>query len=85
MDGRPGYFDITIRNSLQSSYILKATISPGAAAGTEEYENDARHEANVTAAGGVFHPLVFESLGFISSFTLDTLRGICSKASSTSF
>ena len=49
-----------------------------------ECEIDARHEANVTTAGGLFYPLVFESLGFISSFTLKTLKGICSKTSSIS-
>ena len=74
MDGRPGYFDVTIRNSLQSSYILKAAIRPGAAAEAAEFEKDARHEANVTTAGGLFYPLVFEFLGFISSFTLKTLK-----------
>ena len=47
-----------------------------------ECEKDARHEANVTTAGGLFYPLVFESLGFISSFTPKTLKGIRSKTSS---
>ena len=42
---------------------------------------DAMQGANVTTAGGLFYPLVFESLGFISSFTLKTLKGICSKTS----
>ena len=41
-----------------------------------------RHEANVTTAGGLFYPLVFESLGFISSFTPKTLKGVRSKTSS---
>ncbi|XP_062522930.1 uncharacterized protein LOC134197601 [Corticium candelabrum] len=79
MDGRPRYFCVTIRNSLQPSYILKAAIRFGAAAEAAEFEKDARHEANVTTAGGLLYPLVFESLGFISSFTLKTLKGICSK------
>ena len=56
--------------------LLKAAISPGAAAEATECEKDARHEANVIVAGGLFYPLAFESLGFISSFTLDTLREI---------
>ena len=38
MDGRPGYFDVTIGNSLLPSYILKAAISPGAAAKVAECE-----------------------------------------------
>ena len=70
-----GYLDNWI---LQPSYILKAAISPDASEAAE-YEKDTRHEANVTTAGGLFYPLVFESLGFISSFTLKTLKGICSK------
>ena len=45
MDGQPRYFDVTIRNSLQPSYILKAAIHPGAAAEAAEFEKDARHEA----------------------------------------
>ena len=84
MDSRPGYFDVTIRNSLQPSYILKTAICLGAAAEAAEFEKDARHEANVTTAGGLFYPLVFESLGYISSFTRKTLKGICSKTSSIS-
>ena len=74
MNGRPGYFDVRIRNSLQPSYILEAAISLGAAAESAECEKDARHEANVTTASGLFYPLVFESLSFISSFTLKTLK-----------
>ena len=84
MDGRPGYFDVTIRNSLQPFYIFKEAIRPGASAEAAEFEKDATHESNVTTAGGLFYPLVFESLGFISSFTLKTLKGICSKTSSIS-
>ena len=85
MDGRPGYFDFTIRSSFQSSYIiLKVAIRPGAAAEAAEFEKDARHKVNVTTAGGLFYPLVFESLSFISSLTLKTLKGIFSKTSSIS-
>ena len=59
MNRRPGYFDVTIRNSLQPSYILKAVLRPGAAAEAAEFEKNARHKANVTTAGGLFYPLVF--------------------------
>ena len=52
------YFDVTIRNSLQPSYILKAAISPDAAAEAAKFKKDARHKANVTTAGGLFYPLV---------------------------
>ena len=62
MDGQPGYFDVTIRNSLQPFYILKAVIRPGAAAEAAEFEKDARHEANGTTAGGLFYPLVLNLL-----------------------
>ena len=43
--------------TLYSLPILKTVISPGAAAEAAEYEKDARHEANVTAAGGLFYPI----------------------------
>ena len=38
--GRPAYFDITIRNSLQSSYISMSAREAGAAALAGESEKD---------------------------------------------
>ena len=59
--GRPAYFDITIRNSFQPSYVVHSAHCAGAAAG--EIEKDDRHMANVEVAGGLFYPLVVESYG----------------------
>ena len=56
---------VTISNSSQPSYILKATIPAGAAAEAAEFEKDARHNANVTTAGGLFYPQFFEFLGLV--------------------
>ena len=70
---------VTIRNSSQPSYTLKATIRPGAAAVAAEFEKDAGHEANVTTAGILFYPLVFESLGLVfhsKDFERNTFKDI---------
>ena len=61
--GRPGYFDITVRNSFQHSYIVHSAHCAGAAAAAGEMEKDDRHQDNVEAAGGLFYPLVVESYG----------------------
>ena len=42
------------------------------------------YRSSISIAGGLFYPLGFESLSFISSFTLKTLKEICSKTSSMS-
>ena len=85
IDGRPGYFDVTIRNSAAFLYIESSDqswCSSRSSGMRKRYQY--RHETNVTTAGGLFYPLVFESLGFISSFTLTTLKEICSKTSAIS-
>ena len=58
--GRLGFFDVTVANSLQPSFITKAVSNAGAAA---EACKDFRHADRVTAAGGIFYPLCFENSG----------------------
>ena len=48
--GRPAYFDIRIRNSLQSSYI---SMSAGAAALAGQSEKDDRHREAVERTGSI--------------------------------
>ena len=42
---------------------------------------DLRHDANVTASGGVFYPLVVESFGTWSVRSLEVLKTIAKKTS----
>ena len=63
-EGLPTYFDLTIRNSLQPSYLIKAASHPGPAA--EAGEIDQKHDGIVLQPGSVFHPLVVETLGLWS-------------------
>ena len=51
------------------------------AAETGEMAKDLRHDANVTASGGVFYPLVVESFGTWSVHSLEVLKTIARKTS----
>ena len=72
--GRPAYFDITIRNSLQSSYIRLSAREAGAAALAGESEKDDRHQEAVERTGCMFFPLAVETLGVWSPNSLETLK-----------
>ena len=56
LEGKLGYFDVTVCNSLQPSHIIKATTKAGSAPEVAEYNKDIQHESEVTAAGGVSIP-----------------------------
>ena len=79
--GRPAYFDITIRNSFQPSYVVHSAHCAGAAAAAGEIEKDDRHMANVEVAGGLFYPLVVESYGTWSPNSLQILKTITRRSS----
>ena len=79
LDGKPGFFDITVRSSLQSRHVISAANSAGAAAQAGELEKDDRHEENVIAAGGQFYPLASETLGYWTPSSLKILKTIASK------
>ena len=84
LEDKAGYFDISIRNSLQPSYVTKSAIQAGAAAEAGELEKDSRHEASVIAVGGLFYPMVVETLGLWTPFGVKTRKAISSKASAIS-
>ena len=48
------------------SLICLSAATVGVAAGRGEVDKDSHHEASVRAAGGIFVPLVVESLGLWS-------------------
>jgi len=79
-DGKPGYFDVTVRQSLQPCFLCQAAAEAGAAAAAGEQVKDAAHRDRVEAAGGDFFPLVVESLGFWSPHSRELLGVIASRA-----
>ena len=80
--GKPAYFDVSVRGSLQPQYLSKAADHPGVAGEAGEIEKDEKHEDDVLAAGGLFFPLVVESLGLWTPSSLKILKVIASKSSS---
>ena len=61
--GKPRYFDVTVYCPLQESLLGQSAVSAGVAAAKGEEDKDAHHDELVQAAGGIFVPLVVESLG----------------------
>ena len=61
-----------------------STATAGVAAGRGEADKDSHHEASVQAAGGIFIPLVVESLGLWSPHSLAVLRVIALRTTSKS-
>ena len=82
--GKPAYFDVSVRNSLQLQFLCRAAYLTGAAGEAGEMAKDARHEEGVIAAGGIFSPLVVETLGLWTTQSLKTLRLIATRASALS-
>ena len=78
--GLPTYFDVTVRNSLQPAYLVRAASHAGAAAEGGEMEKDARHDTFLTSTCSKFEPFVVESFGLWSPHGLPTLKIIARKS-----
>ena len=83
--GRPGFFDVTVANSLQPSFIIKAASNAGAAAEAAKACKDSRHADRVTAAVGIFYPLSVKTLDLWTPYSLKILRSIASRISAKSY
>ena len=79
--GKPAFFYVSVRNSFTETFVNNCSFQAGAAAETGEMAKDLRHDANVTASGGVFYPLVVESFGTWSVHSLEVLKTIARKTS----
>ena len=55
LEGRPAYFVVTVRNSLQPLYVTKSAVRAEAAAEAGEEQEDIHHEDRVRTAGGLFY------------------------------
>ena len=60
-DGKPTYFDISVRNSLLPHFLSRASLVAGVASSAGEMDKDAKYDHNVSRAGCVFFPLVVET------------------------
>ena len=82
--GKPAYFDVTVRCPLQESLLGRSAVSAGVAAAKGEEDKDAHHDELVQAAGGVFVPLVVESLGLWSAASRPILQDIALRTTTRS-
>ena len=82
--GRPGFFNVTVANSLQPSFIIKASSNAGAAAEAAEACKDFHHTDRVTAAGGIFCPLAVVTLGLWTPYCFKILHSIALRISTMS-
>ena len=79
--GLPAYFDLSVRSSLQPSFLTQAASHPGAASEAGEIEKDERHHLNVSSTGSILHPLVVETLGLWTASSLQVLKIVARRAS----
>ena len=76
--GLPTYFDVTVRNSLQPAYLVRAASHTGAAAEAGEMKKDAPHDTFVTSTGSNLNHLLSNLL---TCGLLRTLKIIARKSS----
>ena len=55
--GRPAYFDLTIRNTVQLKFFANSANSAGSAAAAGKIEKDLKYEEAVADSGALFFPL----------------------------
>ena len=83
LQDRAAYFDVTVRNSLQASYLLESAIQPRAAAAGGDSEKIARYEDEVNASACDFYPLLVKTLAVCSSSSSEILKIIARTVSTT--
>ena len=71
--GKSAYFDVSVCHPLQDSLLCLSAATAGVAAGCGEADKESRHEAAVRDAGGIFIPLVVETLCLWSPNSLAVL------------
>jgi len=83
-DGLPGYFDVTVRNTLQAGFVAEGASHAGVAAAAGEAAKDMHHADAVHQAGGVFFPLVVETFGVWTPSSLELLRRVAARTTTAS-
>ena len=61
--------------------MTKSAVRAGATARADKEQRDIRNEDSARTAGGLFYPLVIETLGLLSILSIKTLKFIASKTS----
>ena len=79
LNGKPTYFDLTVRNSLQPGIINLSSISAGVAGLQGEQSKDSKYANTVEKAGGEFVPLAVETLGLWTPFARKMLSQIAAR------
>ena len=79
-NGKPGYFDVTVRNTLQPAFLLQGAERAGFAAEAGVAAKDQLHATAVEESGNEFYPIVIESFGVWAPCSLITLWEIASRA-----
>ena len=77
--GKPTFFDVSVVSTLQPVNVNRASSSVGELAVQVEASKDAKYREQVEAKGGVFVPLVVETLGVWTPYGLAKLRDIAAK------
>ena len=76
MNGHPGYFDVSVRNTLQPAFLIRGALRAGVAADAGLQAKDAHHLEAVEQSGGDFYPLVVETFGVWAAPSLDILHQV---------
>ena len=80
LEGKPAYFDVSIRNPL----LLQFIINSATAAAAGELEKDDKYDEDVSLSGSSFYPLIAETLGIWSPKSLRILKIIALRSAVTS-
>ena len=62
-DGKPTYFDISVRNSLLPQFLSRVSFTAGIASSVGKMHRDAKYNYSVSCSGCAFFPLVVKTLG----------------------
>ena len=77
---KAAYFDISVRNSFTNHFINNCTKA-GAAAEAGEVQKDLHYDSDVTNAGASFYPMIVETYGTWSTYSLEIIKVIARKTS----
>ena len=78
-DGKPTYFDISVRNSLLPQFLSRASLVSGIASSAGEMNKDTKYDHSVSSAGCIFFPLVVETLGLWRDSSISLLHRIAAR------
>ena len=81
LQGKAAYFDMSVRNSFSSQFVTSCAAEAGAAAVAGEIQKVPHYDLDVTVAGGVFYPILVETFGTWTPYSLEIIKIIARKTS----